>query len=65
MRHNDRWSLYTAIDSEPDASATLDQEEAWRLFTKGITAEAARAWCVFEGDAALASKALDAVAVIA
>jgi uncharacterized protein (TIGR03083 family) len=65
MRHNDRWGLYTAIDSEPDASATLDQEEAWRLFTKGITPEAARAWCVFEGDAALASKALDSVAVIA
>ncbi len=65
MRHHDRWGLYAGVGSEPHASATLDQEEAWRLFTKGITAEAARAWCVFEGDAALAARALDAVAVIA
>ena len=43
----------------------LDQEEAWRLFTKQITPEAARAWAVFEGDSALAAKVLEAVAIIA
>ena len=65
VRHEGRWGLYTGVDTEPAAGVTLDQDEAWRLFTRGITPEAARAWCVFEGDAGLASKVLDAVGVIA
>jgi uncharacterized protein (TIGR03083 family) len=65
VRHHDRWGLYVGVESEPEAAVSIEQEEAWRLFTKGITPDAARAWCVFEGDVALASKALHAVAVIA
>jgi uncharacterized protein (TIGR03083 family) len=65
VRHEGRWGLYTDVDTEPAAAVTLDQDEAWRLFTRGITPEAARAWCVFEGDTGLASKVLDAVGVIA
>jgi uncharacterized protein (TIGR03083 family) len=60
-----KWGLYLGVETEPEASVTLDQEEAWRLFTRGTTPEAARAWAVFTGDAALAGRVLDAVAVIA
>jgi hypothetical protein len=59
------WGLYTHVEAEPAATATLDQEEAWRLFTKGTTPEAARAWAVFTGDVGLAHRVLDAVAIIA
>jgi len=65
LRVNGGWALANDPGTDPDAAVSLDQEEAWRLFTKQITPQAARAWAVFEGDAALASHVLDAVAVIA
>jgi uncharacterized protein (TIGR03083 family) len=65
VRQEAKWDLYTGVGTEPTAGVSLDQDEAWRLFTRGIAPEAARAWCVFEGDAALAAKVLDAVGVIA
>jgi hypothetical protein len=65
VRIDGGWGLFTNIEQEPAAALALDQEEAWRLFTKQITPEAARAWAVFEGDSALAAKVLEAVAIIA
>lgn len=59
------WELFSGASTDAQASLTLDQEEAWRLFTRGTTPEAARAWAVIGGDAALAVKALETLAVIA
>lgn len=65
VRREGQWELFTGVESEPEASIALDQEEAWRLFTRGTTPEAARAWAFVEGDATLATKVLDTVSVIA
>ena len=64
VRREGKWGLYTGVDSDAAASVTLDQEEAWRLFTKGITPEAARAWAVIGGDAGLGEKVLEAVGIL-
>jgi len=65
VRHDSHWQLLTDIDSTPAATLTLDADTAWRLFTKSISREDARTRCTFEGDAALAEKALDTVSIIA
>ena len=59
------WELFSGASRDSHASLTLDQEEAWRLFTRSTTPEAARAWTVIGGDATLAAKALETLAVIA
>lgn len=65
VRADGRWALYTAVDTPPAAGATLDQETAWRLFTRGVTPEASRAGAVLSGDAALAEQVLRTVSVLA
>jgi uncharacterized protein (TIGR03083 family) len=65
VRVDGRWGLCTDVDAPPAASVTLDQETAWRLFTKGLTPEAARDRATLEGDAALATVALTMVSIIA
>ena len=59
------WRLYLDIDRSPNARVTLDQDTAWRLFTKGIGETTARAQATIEGDLSLAEPMLKTVAVIA
>lgn len=59
------WILYKGSAPNPTSKVTLDQETAWRLFTKGISKEDALAEVVIEGDYALGFKILDVVAIIA
>ena len=59
------WTLYEGIETAPDAVTTLDQDTAWRLFTKAITPAQARPRAQLEGDDALASRVLEMVSVIA
>lgn len=63
VRGDDAWSLYADADSAPTASVTLAQDRAWRLFTKGIAPEDARAR--IEGDATLGAVALGMVSILA
>jgi hypothetical protein len=44
---------------------TIDQEMAWRLFTKGPDKQEARASATVVGDQRLGLKALDMVSIIA
>lgn len=60
-----RWSLYKNVDQPPTATATIDQETCWRLFTKGITKAQARAHTPIQGDQKLGEKLLDTVSIIA
>jgi hypothetical protein len=60
-----RWSLYRDADGRPSASVTLDQETAWRLFTKGIDPATARAAATIDGDQSLGEVALSMVSIIA
>jgi hypothetical protein len=48
-----------------DATLTVDQDVAWRLFTRGIAAAQARPSVSLDGDQRLAAAALDMVAIIA
>jgi hypothetical protein len=65
VRHDDAWGLYRDVDSEPAASVTLDQEDAWRLFTKGLSRDEVFPRATFAGDHSLCMRVLDTVAIIA
>lgn len=65
VRADGAWQLYIGVETDITASVTLDQDEAWRLFTKAITPEAATGWAVLAGDKTLAAHALHATAILA
>jgi uncharacterized protein (TIGR03083 family) len=65
VRRGDRWELRRESHGEPAASATLDQDTAWRLFTRGITRDAAARIVHLSGDTTLASAILDVVSIVA
>ncbi|HEU0002456.1 MAG TPA: maleylpyruvate isomerase family mycothiol-dependent enzyme [Ktedonobacteraceae bacterium] len=60
-----KWSLYKTIELQLASVVTMDQETCWRLFTKGIDKERARANIVIEGDQGLGEKMLETVSIIA
>jgi uncharacterized protein (TIGR03083 family) len=65
MREETRWSLFTETSYAPVATVSLDQEIAWRLFTKGISREQAMERAGIRGNAELANNIFEAVAIIA
>jgi hypothetical protein len=65
VMHDGRWGLYDGVETPPAATVTLDEETAWRLFTKGVAPGEARARATVEGDAGLGAAAFDVVAIIA
>lgn len=65
VRERDKWTLYAGAAEKPNARVDLDQSVAWRLFTKGMTAEEAESASQFAGDRHLGLRVLDAVAIIA
>jgi len=60
-----RWSLFLDVERQPVTAVTMDQETCWRLFTKGMNKEQARARIAIEGDQLLGEKLLETVAIIA
>lgn len=65
LRERDKWMLYGSADRAPAAELIIDQDLAWRLFTRGVSAADAGAAAIVKGDAALARQALEIVALIA
>jgi len=65
LREQGQWRLFYGRPPQPAAAASLDQDTAWRLFTKGISPTAARGQTRFEGDEALASGILNMVSMMA
>lgn len=62
----DKWELAKDIaEKQPQAVVTLLPDTAWKLFTKAITAEAARAVAVVTGDNQLIAPIFGMVAVMA
>lgn len=59
------WELQAGASGPAAAEVTLDEDAAWRLFTKGLTRERAAAAAKISGDRRLGDKLLDAVAIIA
>jgi uncharacterized protein (TIGR03083 family) len=62
---DERWSLFRDVRGEPQAAVAMDADTAWRLFTKGISREAALARTQMMGDRRLALKVFDTVSIIA
>lgn len=67
-RQQSAWQLGkldTSDVEQIDASVILDQETAWRLFTRGISKEEAMQHTTFTGNEEIARKLLDTVSIIA
>lgn len=65
QREQGTWILGKIDTKRPDAQVVLDQETAWRLFTKGIGKAEALQRGTFTGNERLAMKVLDTVSIIA
>lgn len=64
-REEGRWQLYEGAERDPQALVRLEQDAAWRLFTRALDKGAARRALSLEGDDRLGRQVLDAVAIIA
>jgi uncharacterized protein (TIGR03083 family) len=64
LRDAERWRLSAGDAPAPATTITMSGDAAWRLFTKGLTRDAARAQSKVEGDATLAEPLFRTVAVI-
>jgi uncharacterized protein (TIGR03083 family) len=65
LREAGAWRLCAGSHDEPGATVQLDQDLAWRLFTKGIVPVVALQAARVAGDSELARPFFDAVAIIA
>jgi uncharacterized protein (TIGR03083 family) len=65
IRERDQWVLYADTDLTPDTVITLNDDTAWRLFTKGLSREDAVATIKIEGDQDLGRVIFDTVAILA
>lgn len=65
VKHGGHWRIGPGPAAEPAASVTLDQDTAWRLFTRGLSPEQARARATLSGDPALGLRVLNTVSILA
>jgi uncharacterized protein (TIGR03083 family) len=65
VRGNTGWDLFSGGGSDPNALVTLDQETAWKLFSKGLDRESARKRVRITGDRLLGEPVLGSLAVMA
>lgn len=65
VRERGRWQLYEGMPPRPQAQVTIPEDIAWRLFTKGMTKEAARDKITLSGDKSLGEQMLQVVSIIA
>jgi hypothetical protein len=65
LRQQDAWMLGTDAGIAADATVTLDEQVAWRLFTKGLPVAEARASARIDGDVALAERVFATVSILA
>jgi uncharacterized protein (TIGR03083 family) len=64
-RETKAWSMYAGADPAATTRVTLDQETAWKLFSKGLSRELATRSIRVEGDPTLGRPMLDALAIMA
>jgi uncharacterized protein (TIGR03083 family) len=65
QRGDSRWTLAPGSAAAPDAAVSLDQDHAWRLFTRGITPQQARQVATLSGDSELTTRALETISILA
>ena len=64
-RETQKWQLFAHATETANAETALDQETAWRLFTKAISKEEAISKATLTGERDLALKTLEMISVIA
>lgn len=64
-RNADSWQLTKQSTNNIDAVFTIDPDTAWKLFSKGVTAEAAREKVLITGNKELADQVFQMVSVMA
>jgi hypothetical protein len=62
-RHSNKWIFTENV--EEHASVSMDPDTAWKLFSKGITPEQAKAFVQMSGNISLADVALNMISVMA
>ena len=65
LRASMNWNLFSGAPAEPNAEVIIDQDIAWRLFTRGINQNLAREQVIIKGNQALGLKVLEMVSIIA
>lgn len=64
VRGADRWGLFAGWEADPATTVSLDQEAAWKLFSKGLDRESARRSIRIAGDPHLGEPRLGTLAVM-
>ena len=64
-RETGGWVLYWGAAEQPDAAVLIDQDLAWRLFTRGVNEREAREQITVKGDHKLGLNVLEMVSIIA
>jgi uncharacterized protein (TIGR03083 family) len=59
------WRLFSGTAPDPDATVTLSDDTAWRLFSKGLEPDVTRRRVRLEGDQAVGAVVLGSLAVLA
>ncbi len=65
VRWSNRWQLFTSTDATALCTVSLPVDTAWRLFTKGVSADEARKQAIIEGDKSLAEPLFHTVSILA
>ena len=59
------WRLVKPLEGQANASVEMDQDTAWRVFTKGLSPAEAQVRATLSGDERLAARVLKTVSIIA
>ena len=65
VRGPEGWRIFAGWEAGPAATVSLDQDAAWKLFSKGLNQESARRRIRIEGDPRLGEPVLGSLAVMA
>jgi uncharacterized protein (TIGR03083 family) len=65
LRGDSGWTLYAGRPPSPEAAVRRSQDSAWRLFSKGLTASAARSRVTVQGDQRLGAVVVSSLAIMA
>jgi uncharacterized protein (TIGR03083 family) len=65
VRRRDRWALGQDGGEVASATVTVDQDVAWRLWTRGISLDEARSGVESAGDPEMTARALEMISIIA
>jgi hypothetical protein len=65
LRSDGKWLLFIEAEGAPVSEVTINEEIAWRLFTKGIDKQAAKSGIQITGDVRLGSEVINMLSVMA